>query len=411
MPISGADPLREPSFARELAQRFLVWDAFVGGRRRVEITPLLLSHALHEAAVRAAEDVVRAVGRVAEIAHTDARERALYGFDEDTLVLAAASRGSGDDAALMRVDLLLDEYGEWKACEINADCPGGHNESLGLPRLARAAGFVTGHDPTRAVTGLVSRLRELSGGGAVGILHATGYAEDLQVCALVARALERDGTRAILASPTAPRMRGDELSIHGEPVRALYRYFPTEWMSGQRNVESIARAIEGRSVRTLTSFAHVFTQSKLAFARCWDRVASSEGSREDREAWRRYLPETHDVRDVAREPIVERRADWVVKRALGRVGDEVFVGALFEDAREWGRLVDHVIARADLGERWVAQRFVRQLPIPTPWGRRLVTLGAYVLDGRFAGYFARITPQSHVSHDALCVPVFALAEV
>jgi len=29
-----------------------------------------------------------------------------------------------------------------------------------------------------------------------------------------------------------------------------------------------------------------------------------------------------------------------------------------------------------------------------------------VLDGRFAGYFARVTPQSHVSHDALCVPVF-----
>ncbi len=114
------------------------------------------------------------------------------------------------------------------------------------------------------------------------------------------------------------------------------------------------------------------------------------------------------MRDVTREAIVERPTDWVVKRALGRVGDEVFVGALFEDAREWARLVDHVLARTNLGERWVAQRFVRQLPIPTPWGRRLVTLGAYVLDGRFAGYFARITPRSHVSHDALCVPVFAL---
>ena len=45
----------------------------------------------------------------------------------------------------------------------------------------------------------------------------------------------------------------------------------------------------------------------------------------------------------------------------------------------------------------------------TPWGDRYVTLGAYVLDGRFAGYFARVTPESHVSHDALCVPVFAKA--
>ncbi len=259
VPISGSDPLREPSFARDLAQRFLVWDAFVGGKRRVEIAPLLLSHALHEAATRAAEDVVRAVGRVAELAHADPHERAHYGFDDDTLLLAAASHRAGDDAALMRVDLLLDEHGEWKACEINADCPGGHNEAVGLPRLARTAGFATGHDPTRVVEGLVARLRALADGGAVGILHATCYAEDLQVCALVARALEREGTRAILASPTAPKMRGDELSIHGEPVRALYRYFPTEWMSGQRNVESIARAVEQRRVRTLTSFAHVFT--------------------------------------------------------------------------------------------------------------------------------------------------------
>ena len=34
------------------------------------------------------------------------------------------------------------------------------------------------------------------------------------------------------------------------------------------------------------------------------------------------------------------------------------------------------------------------------------TLGAYLLDGVFAGYFARLSPESHVSHEALVVPVF-----
>jgi glutathionylspermidine synthase len=385
-----------------------VWDAFVGGRRRVEITPLLLPHALHQAAIRAAEDVVRAVGRVTALTHTDAGERAHYGFDADTLRLAAASHTAGDDAALMRVDLLLDEQGVWKACEINADCPGGHNESLGLPRLARSAGFLSGCDPTRVVDALVARLRAMADGGAVGLVHATGYAEDLQVCALLARKLEIEGTRAILAPATAPTMRGDDLAIRGQPVRALYRYFPTEWMSGQRNVESIARAVERRRVRTLTGFSHVFTQSKLAFARCWARIASGEHPAPDREVWRTHLPETHDLREVDRETVARHRVDWVIKRALGRVGDEVFVGELFDDEHEWEALLDLVLERALQGERWIAQRFVRQLPIPTPWGRRLVTLGAYVLDGRFAGYFARITPHSHVSHDALCVPVFAL---
>jgi glutathionylspermidine synthase len=379
VPVGGGDPLREASLARELASRFLVWDAFVGGRRRVDVHPLLLPAEMHAAAVRAAEGVVRVVSGVAARAHDDPAERARYGFDEDVARLAAASRAAGDDASLMRVDLLLDESGSWKACEINADCPGGHNESLGLPRLA----------------GLVSRLRELADGGAVGILHATGYAEDLQVCALVARELQRAGTRAILAPPTAPRLRGGDLCIHGAPVRALYRYFPTEWMSGQRNVPDIARAVEFGRVRTLTSFAHIYTQSKLAFARAW------------RDAPCEHLPETHDVLDVPHHELLRDRAGWVVKRAMGRVGDEVFVGELFRDD-DWAAAVDGARKLALGGESWIAQRFIHQRRVPTPWGDRLVTLGAYVQDGRFVGYFARITPRSHVSHDALCVPVFAL---
>jgi len=37
-------------------------------------------------------------------------------------------------------------------------------------------------------------------------------------------------------------------------------------------------------------------------------------------------------------------------------------------------------------------------------------LGVYLLDGRFVGYFARLTSESHVSHDALCLPVFVAAK-
>ena len=46
-----------------------------------------------------------------------------------------------------------------------------------------------------------------------------------------------------------------------------------------------------------------------------------------------------------------------------------------------------------------------QRAVRTPFGDRLVTLGVYVLEGRFVGYFARLTEESHCSHDALCVPV------
>jgi glutathionylspermidine synthase len=341
------------------------------------------------------------VGLAAARAHADSRERALYGFDDDTLRLASASHAAHDDASLMRVDLLLDASGGWKACEVNADCPGGHNETLALPRLARAGGFGQGRDPTRVVDGLAARLRELADGGAVGIVHATGYAEDLQVCALVARVLRALGTRVVLAPPTAPALRGGDLCIEGEPIRALYRYFPTEWMSGQSNVLAIARAVEQGKVRTLTGFGHVFAQSKLAFARAW-RGGDAEA--------RRWLPETRPVLEVDRGVLAGGRADWVIKRAMGRVGEEVFVGYLFDDGDEWEGLVDEVRALSEQGESWIAQRFVRQERVVTPFGLRYLTLGAYVLDGAFAGYFARLTPESHASHDALCVPVFVGSE-
>ena len=70
-------------------------------------------------------------------------------------------------------------------------------------------------------------------------------------------------------------------------------------------------------------------------------------------------------------------------------------------------MINEIVPRRAAGERWIAQRYIPQRPITTPWGERLITLGAYVLDGRFAGYFARVTPASHVSHDALVLPVFA----
>jgi glutathionylspermidine synthase len=405
-PIGPRDPLSDPMLRRELAERYLVWDACVAGARRVDVHPLVLPHALHLRAVQAAEDVMRVVGKCAARAQDDATERALYRVPQCVEEMAAASHASGDDAVLARVDLLLGEDGEWRACEINADCPGGHNEALGLPRLARAAGFHGATDPTRVTDMLVARLAQLAGGRAVGLMHATGYAEDLQVCALLQRLLTRHGARAVLVPPTAPKLHGGELVARGERIGALYRYFPAEYMEGQNNVSDVVTAVRAGAVRTLTSFAHIFTQSKLSFARAWAHEASLDD--DERRALASFVPESREAASVPRAQLLAERERWVVKRSYGRVGDQVYVGELFNEVG-WTAIVNDVLAACARGESWIAQRFVKQRSVPTPWGDRFVTLGAYVMDGRFAGYFARITPESHVSHEALCVPVFAEA--
>ena len=412
--LARPDPLSDPVLSRALREKYLVWDAFFAGQRRVDVLPLVLSERLHEAAVAAAESTVAAVTAAAARAHADPLEAARYGYHDDVTRLVRASWGAGDRTSFVRVDLLLGEDGAWRACEINADCPGGHNEAFGLPRLARAAGFDDGRDPTTVVEDLAARLAELArqpsgAAGPVGMIFATAWSEDLQICALLKRALAKMGVPAIFAPPTAPRLRDGALTLGGTPVRVLYRYFPTEYMEAQENLGDLVAALEGGLVRTVPSFSTMYTQSKLSFARAWalrDELGPAHHAALDR-----YVPETHDLAELPGGHLLDDREGWVLKRALGRVGDQVFVGMLTSPAY-WKGLVDELRA---LGakespsaprEAWIAQRHVRQRPIPTPFGDRFVTLGAYVLDGRFVGYFARITPVSHVSHDALCVPVF-----
>lgn len=399
--IGGGDPLRAPSLLRELEQRYLVWDAFVAGERRVDLHPIVLPRAMHERAKSAAESVMRDVSLAASRAHADPAERALYGLPSAAQRLAEASAFAGDDASLVRVDLLVGEDGELHACEINADCPGGHNEALGLPRLARAAGFSRGTDPTFVVPALAARLADLARQTArgqtptVGMIYATAYAEDLQVCAIVRRELRRLGVQAILAPPTAPTLNAEgALEIRGVPIHALYRYFPAEYMEGQRNVSAIAQAIASKRVRTLSSFAHVYTQSKLSLARAWARAGALA-----------HVPETHDLIDMDEARLRGEREAWVVKRAYGRVGEDVIVGTLCTQ-QDWELALTAILDERRRGESWIAQRYVPQRAMPTPWGPRLLTLGVYLLDGVFVGYFARITSQSHVSHDALVLPVF-----
>jgi glutathionylspermidine synthase len=415
--LARPDPLSDVVLSRELREKYLVWDAFFAGERRVDVLPLVLSERLHRGAVEAAEGVVAAVEAAAQRAHEDPEEAERYGYHPDVTRLVRASWNAGDRTSWVRVDLLLGDDGVWRACEVNADCPGGHNEAFGLPRLARSAGFTEGSNPTTMLEDLAGHLATIARTpegeqGEVGMIFATAWSEDLQICALLKRTLARMGVTATFAPPTGPRLVDGALTIGGRPVRALYRYFPTEYMEGQGNLEDLAVAVEQGLVRTVPSFCGMYAQSKLAFARAWalrERLGEPH-----RDALERWTPETVDLADLPLSRLLEEREQWVLKRALGRVGDQVFVGMLTSQAY-WKGLVEELATLRGAGsvgsggverEAWVAQRLVRQRAVPTPFGDRFVTLGAYVLGGRFAGYFARITPVSHVSHDALCVPVF-----
>ncbi len=444
-PLAVADPLRLPSLERALQHEWLVWDAWTSGRRRVDLHPFILSSAAHRDAIRVAERAWSLVSAAADRAASDPAERARYRLHSDVERLAAAARAGGDSGSVARVDLLLREDGRFVACEVNADCPGGYNETLALPRLARAAGLRLGarrdmasgvtsrralRDPTHVAGWLADRLVERSGGpgsprGVVALPYATAYAEDLQVCALLERLVVERGGRAVRLPPTAlfAAEDGEGVAVRTptgpQRVAALYRFYPVEWMAGQKNIDALVRATEEGALASMSSFSCIHAQSKLAMARAFAHDPAAAGE---------VFAETSAFADVPRERLAAERETWVVKRDLSRVGDHVFVGALttpedFRDILEEVASVDTDDGSASrgraaelgggkggpaspTGQVWIAQRFVPQASLATPWGPRLVTLGVYLLDGLFAGYFARLSPTSHCSHDALVLPVF-----
>jgi hypothetical protein len=393
-PLPLADPLSLPDLARSLQYEHLVWDAFVAGKRRVDLHPLVLSESAHEEAKRIA---VRAVELVSRPPTDD--ERARYKLHPDIERLASAARTAGDLGSLARVDLLLREDGRFVACEVNADCPGGHNETVALPRLSRAAGMRRGFDPTDVAPRLADRLVALSGGrgsprGAIALVYATAWAEDLQVVAFLEKLVRERGGRAIRTPVTA--VSGDPISVRGERIAVLYRFYPLEYLAEMPNVGDLVRATEKGELASMSSFACIHAQSKLAMARAFVNEPDAAGD---------IFPETIAFADADRAELARDRAGWVLKRDLSRVGDHVIVGALATDDEMRAAVAEVEELERD-GDVWIAQRFIPQRPIDTPWGPRLITLGVYVLDGVFAGYFARITRTSHVSHDALVLPVF-----
>ncbi|MBX3227296.1 MAG: glutathionylspermidine synthase family protein [Labilithrix sp.] len=402
-PLRVADPLLAlPALERELQHHWFVWDAWTMGRRRVDLHPFVLSPSAHRAAIVAAERAWTLVADAADRAAADPSEGARYRFHPDVDRLAAAARAGGDRGAIARVDLLLAEDGRWIACEVNADCPGGYNETLALPRLARSAGAPASFgDPTHVAGSLADTLLRRANGGLVALLYATGYAEDLQVCAILERLLRERGARVVRCAPTALKPLGDGVGVRGEAVAVAYRFYPLEYMAGQSNIDAIVRATAAGKLASMSSFRWIHAQSKLAMARAFAHDAA---------AAREVFPETREVADLSRPRLLLERPDWVLKRDLSRVGDHVYVGALTTD-EEWTFIADEIASVEEDGDQaWIAQRFVRQRPIATPWGDRLVTLGVYLLDGAFAGYFARFSATSHCSHEALVLPVFVGAE-
>jgi hypothetical protein len=358
---------------RDLCFLYGKWDVHVAGRQTFPPGCLVLSRSEHEEAVRVAEGLAQACAAARATFRRDASHDAWLGIPA---TVAAAARASPTGPGITRIDLFLTRDG-WRASECNDDVPGGHNEAIGLPALFADALPDGTHVPGDLPDALLGLLRPKQ--GAVGLVHATAYSDDRQVMQLVAKLLAAEGIPSVLASPAHLEFDG-RARLLGTEVECIYRFFPAEWLPLVPTWRTWQDALAA-GLPMVNDLSWAFTQSKAAFA----RLPPGEG-----------IPRTGGMEmydEAMRTP--ER---FVLKPAYGRVGEGVVMGA--ETPPETWRKRLGQARRSRQGGFVLQERFHPTTVEVAPGDPRTVCLGAYVVAGRFAGYYTRIADGPLVAYDA-----------
>jgi glutathionylspermidine synthase len=377
---------------RALRFRHFKWDTHVCGGCRLLPEALVLSRAAHEEIVRTVEGLREGLGRFERRVRRDpqALER-LSIPDALHSLIAAEEHGT---LQLARYDLFPTVDGRWMVSEFNEDVPGGFNEAAGIPELVG--------DPVAGLRwegDLRARVVEAFGAHeTVALLYATAFSEDLQHMLILDRWLRDAGHRTVLGSPAhlAPGWGGwGRPRVLGTAVDAACRFYPAEWMPRLPNLDAWRRL--GPRLPMMNPAHRLVRQSKLMFA-VWSEMAGQHS--EDRELLARHCPPTRLFDPASVGELRAERERWVLKRAFGRMGDAVVIGALSAES-VWEAALNEA-ARAP-GDFCVQERFVVR-PLHFEAGSLYPAIGAFLVNGRFAGYYSRVAPEPLITHEAYHVP-------
>ncbi|MBI4577792.1 MAG: glutathionylspermidine synthase family protein [Planctomycetes bacterium] len=306
----------------------------------------------------------------------------------------SAREGASEGLArVMRFDFHWAREG-WKVSEANSDVPGGYIEASGLAALmsAHAGGARPAGDPGEALAAALRR--GLGGPARLAMVHATAYSDDRQVMRHLAARLERDGARVVLVSPAHLRWRGGLARIEAEFCRegvdAIVRFFPAEWAAELPASCAWWHLYAGARTPQCNPATALLVQSKR-FPLTWDALETPLP------AWRSLLAETADPARVNGG----LDAGWVLKPALGRVGEAVGMDGVTDPA-EWAAIRRSARWRP---RWWAAQRRFEAVPWATDLGPLYPCLGVFAVDGRAAGIYGRAARRPLIDHRAMDVAV------
>ena len=168
-------------------------------------------------------------------------------------------------------------------------------------------------------------------------------------------------------------------------LQGIVRFYQGEWLSRLRDRTGWTFFFCEGKTPVANPASAILSESKR-FPLVWDKLSTKVPT------WRALLPETRDPRDAP----WAHDDNWLLKTAFCNTGDTVSIRELMP-VRQWTRTLIDAFLRPC---HWIAQRRFESVPVLTPAGPRHVCLGVYIVNGKTAGAYARISERPLIDFSA-----------
>ena len=295
---------------------------------------------------------------------------------------------------LTRYDFHPTKEGEWAISEVNSDVPGGFAEASLLPKLALQYLKSNKVESIDFGSHLVKALsKKIKKNGTVFFVHCTSYSDDRQVMQYLGDQMEQRGYHALYGAIDHLRFQNQEaisiLDGHQGKVDGIVRFTPLEWVKDIK-----PKTWSGYFDTTTPSCNHpiaIFAQTKR-FPFVWDQLESYGLSFS---TWRKLLPNTIEV--TKKVP-----PGYLYKPAWGRVGEKISIQEACEEG-EYQKILKEVKRHP---KRYILQKQFSSQLLESPEGEWFhVCIGSYAVDGKHAGFYARMSRKLRIDSDAEDIPV------
>lgn len=282
--------------------------------------------------------------------------------------------------------------------EVNSDVPGGFAEASLMPQIA----INTLHNPelyyfqSFGQSMIEAIKKRLPLGKRLMMVHCTSYSDDRQVMQYLGDALKETGYDICYGAADHLHFKNNQaFSIldHNEGlIDGIIRFAPLEWM-----VDIKPKHWSGYFNTTTLSNNHpiaIYTQSKT-FPFIFEDL---EALGADLTLWKKRLPKTLPSKEI--------QPGFIYKPIWGRVGEDIGIEEACRDD-EYQKILKDVKKHP---KKYIAQKKFESKPLISDDIPYHVCIGSYYVDGKHAGYYARMNTTPRIDSFAQDIPVIIKKE-